>query len=169
MSNNEIVKLATLRQLVTSGGVRGVSVVGLKGGYAVNVRYGLSERILAGKDGDARLFKSIDTAANTLRDIGIAAFDVDALNYEPGRIRSSRPDLAERMRSRHESAAHDEWFRSQVQQALDNPNPQFVSHDATVAQLTDYAAQLVKGKKTTAKRAALSKTQPRKATARKVR
>ncbi|CAD2265259.1 hypothetical protein X12_004532 (plasmid) [Xanthomonas arboricola] len=163
MRHNDVVKMATLRELATAGSVRSVSVVGQKGGYAVNVRYGMAERTLAGKDGEARLFKTIDTAANTLRELGIASFDVDAVNFEPGRLRPARPDLAERMRGRHEAGAHDEWFRSQVQASLDKPDPQFVPHDAAVAQLLQYADTLTKAKPTPRQRAAVRKAVARKA------
>lgn len=139
MHQQEIVKLATLRELATAGSVRSVSVVGQKGGYAVNVRYGLAERILAGKDGSARTFASIDSAARTLREVGIASFDVDAVNYEEGRLRRPRPDLAERMRKKHQAAAHDTWFRSQVQASLDKPEPHFTPHAEVKAQLLELA------------------------------
>ena len=67
-------------------------------------------------------------------ELHIARFELlDATNHTaaaPGGM--VRNDAAERMRYAHEAAAHDKWFRAQVEQALleaDDPNTQWVSHE----------------------------------------
>ncbi len=71
-----VVKLATLRELIDAKSVRTVSIVGGKGGWAVSVRVGQAERVLAGKDGAPRRFARLDTAARQLLDLGLVSFEV---------------------------------------------------------------------------------------------
>ena len=87
----------TLRELVIGGFVTSATVVGQRGGYGVSIRQGTTESFLSTSRGEARLF-TLETAARFLRQIGIARFEVDASNYEPGRIRKPRPDRAEALR-----------------------------------------------------------------------
>ena len=47
--NAKTVKLSTLRELVEAGSVRSAAIVGLPGGYSVQVRYGMSDRALAAR------------------------------------------------------------------------------------------------------------------------
>ena len=61
--NAKTVKLSTLRELVEAGSVRSAAIVGLPGGYSVQVRYGMSDRALAARTGDVRIFSKIDGAA----------------------------------------------------------------------------------------------------------
>ncbi|KLA50000.1 hypothetical protein [Xanthomonas euvesicatoria] len=143
MANSQPIKLSALRDLADAGSVRGVSVVGLKGGYAVSVRVGMSERTLAlSNSSEPRVFSTIDSVARALRPIGIAAFDVNASGYEPGLVRPSRPDAATRLRKNSAAVQHDEWFRRQVQDSLDNPNPKFFSEAEAAAELAEFAASL---------------------------
>jgi hypothetical protein len=94
----QTIKETTLRELVEANAVRSACVVGLRGGYAVTVRYGLTERTLATTRGGVRIFAALDTASEFLRKIGLARFEVDATGYEPGRLRAARPDRAEALR-----------------------------------------------------------------------
>lgn len=144
MTATHTVKIATLRELVEAGSVRGVSLLGQKGGYAVSVRYGMAERILAGRDGDPRVFATLDTAARTLRELGVAAFDVNGANFEPGRLRPSRPELAASMRRKHAAGEHDEWFRAEVGKTLakvQDGTAKFTDHDQVFTDLRAYASR----------------------------
>ena len=60
--NAKTVKLTTLRELVEAGSVRSAAIIGLPGGYAVQVRYGISDRALAARAREARIFSKIDGA-----------------------------------------------------------------------------------------------------------
>lgn len=73
--------------------MRSATVLGRPGGYAISVRYGMTERALATSRGGLRLF-TLDAASKFLRDIGMPRFEVDATGYAPGRIRQARPDRA---------------------------------------------------------------------------
>jgi len=91
------IKETTLRELVTAGSVASVCVVGQNGGYAITVRCGTAESILASTRGDVRLF-TLDRASTFLRALGLFRFNVDSTDYEPGRLRKPRPDRAEALR-----------------------------------------------------------------------
>lgn len=130
----ETIDHTTLSRLVEAGAVRGAHVVGQDGGWAVMIKYGMAERALAAqRSRQVRLFKRMETLVSYLKDVGISHFDVDAVNYAPETVKThSRPDRAEALRRAHEAAAHDKWFREQVDIALreaDDPNTVWVSND----------------------------------------
>ncbi|MGS0892771.1 antitoxin PaaA2 family protein [Burkholderia stagnalis] len=120
----ETIDQKTLVQLVQAGAVRAARVVGCGNGWAVSARCGANERFLSAKRGDVRVFRRFETLVGFLRDIGISRFDVDASDFDPVAAgRATRPDRAAALKAAHEAAAHDRWFREQVQQALDDPRP----------------------------------------------
>ncbi|AXF19197.1 hypothetical protein CUJ89_00775 [Burkholderia pyrrocinia] len=120
----ETIDQKTLVQLVEAGAVRAARVVGCGNGWAVSARCGANERFLSAKRGDVRVFRRFETLVSFLRDIGISRFDVDASDFDPDAAGgATRPDRAAALKAAHEAAAHDRWFRDQVQQALDDPRP----------------------------------------------
>jgi len=72
--------------------------MGKGSGFAVVVTLGSAEKILMTSRGRTRLFASLDTAATFVKDIGVSQFEVDVSRYEPGRLRSARPDRAAALR-----------------------------------------------------------------------
>ncbi len=122
----------TLSRLVEAGAVRGAHVVGQSGGWAVMVKYGMTERPLAAqRTRQVRLFRKLETLVSYLRAIGIARFDVDAANYDTNTATASRrPDRSEALKRAHEAAAYDAWFRDQVQQSIDDPRPSVSDEEA---------------------------------------
>ena len=108
---------ATLEQLIDSGSVRSATVVGMRGGWGVLVRYDRAEHQLAAKRGGVRTWRRLDGVAGYLRSLGLARFEVDAANHDdvPGQ---KRPDQARAMRELHDAAQHDRWFREQVQAGI---------------------------------------------------
>ena len=131
---HETIDHGTLSRLVEAGTVRDAHIVGQKGGWAVLVTYDLQERALAAqRSRQVRVFRKFETLVGYLRGVGIARFDVDAVNYAPDSPQASkRPDRAEALRRAHEAAAHDDWFRAEVQAAqveADDPATSWVSHD----------------------------------------
>ena len=108
-----VVKLATLRELIDAKSVRTVSIVGGKGGWAVSVRVGQAERVLAGKDGAPRRFARLDTAARQLLDLGLVSFEVHGAYYEQAPARSARPDRSAAMKAAH---SYGVWLKREVEE-----------------------------------------------------
>jgi len=142
------IKTETLRELIAAGSVRSATVLGQRGGFAVLIRAGVQERILATKHGDIKIFSRLDTAANQLRAMGLAEFAVNVTNFEPGRLRPARPDRASALTRAHAVAAHDTWFRAEVQKTLDRiaqGEGEYIEHDALFRDL-ETAAVAATGK-----------------------
>lgn len=129
---SETIDHNTLARLVEAGAVRGANIIGQKGGWGLVIQYGMTERALAAKRGAVRIFKKLETLVGYLKDMGIAKFQVDATQYDPEVIKTerSRSDSAVRMRQAHEAAAHNKWFREQVERGVEeanNPDTQWVT------------------------------------------
>lgn len=110
-----------VRSLVEARALHGATVLGRPGGWAVLVRYGDAERVVSGqKSHRIRLWRRVDSAIGFVRsELGMDRFDVDAEHYLPDAVERRRPDTTERLHKQQEAVAHDRWFRTQVQEALD--------------------------------------------------
>ena len=141
----ETIDHSTLTELVEAGALRGAHVVGQPGGWSLRVKYGAAERALAAqRSRQVRVFRRIETLVSYLKDVGIEHFDVDAADYqaEGGK---TRPDRAEAMRRAHEAAAHDKWFRDQIEEAIkeaDDPNTEWVPHEVVKQDMARQRAEL---------------------------
>ena len=132
----ETIDHSTLEHLAGAGAIRGASVIGQPGGWGVVFQYGSTERALAVKRGQVRIFKKFDTLASYLKQIGIDQFRTDTRQFDPTVTIVRRADTSERMKRAHEAAAHDTWFRAQVEQGIkeaDDPSTQWVSNEAVKA------------------------------------
>lgn len=141
---SHIIKLDSLRELVDAGGVTSATILGQKGGYAVVACIGMRERPLGTRQGDVRMFGRLDTAAKTLRDLGLVQFRVDVTHYEEGSLRAPRPDTKQRAGAAAEALAHDRWFREQVeatQAKIARGEGRFFGHAEAFDLLDAYAAQ----------------------------
>ena len=128
----ETIDHGTLSRLVEAGAVRGARIVGQAGGWAVFVKYGTTERPLAAqRSRQVRLFRKFETLVSYLKDMGIAHFDVDAANYDAATATTARrPDRAVALKHAHAAAAHDIWFRGQVQASIEDPRPSVSDDEA---------------------------------------
>ncbi|WP_025090843.1 hypothetical protein [Brucella intermedia] len=138
----------TLSRLVEAGAVSGAHVVGQDGGWAIMIKYGMAERALAAqRSRQVRLFKRMETLISYLKDVGITRFDVDTADYAPETVKTrSRPDRAEALRRAHEAAAHDRWFREQVEEALreaDDPNTEWIPHNVVKQDMARQRTELL--------------------------
>lgn len=68
----------TLIELVASGAVRHVEVVGGSQGWQVQTRYGMSVKTLVTQRGQARAFKSLEALVKYLQGVGVVRFEVNA-------------------------------------------------------------------------------------------
>lgn len=147
--STETIDHTTLSRLAEAGAVRSAHIVGQKGGWGVLVKYGMTERALAAqRSREVRIFSKFETLVNYLKGVGIARFEVDAVNYDPApKATRSRPDRAVAMKNAHEAAAHDKWFREQVTLALkeaDDPATKWVSNEEAEASWAKQRAALLK-------------------------
>lgn len=138
----------SLRRLVDAGALVGAEVVGGGGRWSVVINYGRARQTLAASRGTPRTWRQFETLAGYLKQLGIVEYRVNTAQFEPGAA-VAKPDdkrsatASQRMKRAHQAAAHDTWFREQVQASIDDPRP---SADDAVAK-----------KQFAAKRAALTK------------
>lgn len=132
--STETIDHTTLSRLAEAGAVRSAHIVGQNGGWGILVKYGMTERALAAqRSHQVRIFRKFETLVSYLKGIGIARFDVDAVNYDPDTLKATRnrPDRSEAMKSAHEAAAYNKWLKAEVQEAIDDTSPT-ISHDAVM-------------------------------------
>lgn len=142
----DTVKMATARELVDAGAVRHATLLGQKGGYAILLRIGMKDQLLATKEGSPRLFVQLHAAAKLLRDeLGVARFDVDATHYAPGDVTRKSPRVSALRRSEQEAIRHDRWFRERVSATLDKADKGYRPLDVVFDSL-DQRAHALQGR-----------------------
>lgn len=138
----------TLRRLVDAGAHVGAEVVGGVGGWGVVINYGRASQTLAATRGKPRTWRQFETLAGYLKELGIVEVRVNTADFEPGAA-GARPNdkrsamASKRMKHAHQAAAHDTWFREQVQASIDDPRPS-VDDDAAKQQFAAKRAALAK-------------------------
>lgn len=141
----ETVKMATARELVAAGAVRHATLLGQRGGYAILLRVGMKDQLLATKEGAPRVFAQMHRAAALLRDeLGVARFDVDATNYAPGDVIRRSPRIGEARQRNREAIQHDRWFRERVSATLAKTDKGYQPLDVVFDRL-DKRAQALQG------------------------
>lgn len=145
--STETIDHTTLTRLVEAQAVRAAHVIGQPGGWSVIVKYGMTERALAAtRSREVRIFKKLETLVGYLKDLGVSRFDVNAADYDPagGRV-LTRPDTSAALKRAHAAAAHDTWFRAQVESALqeaDDPATPWIPHEVVKAEMAQQRADL---------------------------
>lgn len=132
----ETIDHTTLTKLAEAGVVRSAHVVGQDGGWGILVKYGTTERALAAqRSQQVRIFRKLETLVEYLKGVGIARFDVDAVNYDPhATTAAKRPDRAAAMKEAHAAAAYTKWLKAEIQEAIDDTSPT-VPHDEAMRQV----------------------------------
>jgi hypothetical protein len=130
----EIIDGKAVRSLVKAHAIRGATIFGQPGGWAVLVRYGAAERAVAAQRAQQpRLWRNLNSAAAYVRDdLGVARFEVDTVGHQPDAAARRRPDQAAALRRMHAAAEHDAWFRAEVGKAIaeaDAPDAIWVPHE----------------------------------------
>jgi len=145
----QTIDITTARRMAEVGAIRGAAIIGQPGGWSVMLKTGAIEKPLgAVKTDRPRMWRSVDTLLAYLRkDLKIVRIDgIDASRHsEPEAGRRGRPDQAARMRHAHEAAAHDAWFRAEVEAGLedaDDPNTPWIPHEEVMAKWTKRRAKL---------------------------
>lgn len=83
MTETGTITNSTLKELASSGAVTSIRLVAQTDGFALFIRYGLSEKILQAKRGHIRRFRSLERAVMFVRRFGISRVEVDVTNWEP--------------------------------------------------------------------------------------
>jgi len=123
--------------MVEASVICGASIIGQAGGWSVMLKLGATEKLLAAQRTDKpRIWRSLDRCVEYLKtELHIARFDLlDATNFSAVAAVGSKAhaSAAARLRNAHEAAAHDRWFREQVDIGLaeaDDPETQWVDND----------------------------------------
>lgn len=148
--NTETIDHTTLSRLAEAGAVRSAHIIGQAGGWGILVKYGMTERALAAqRSHQVRIFRKFETLVAYLKGVGIARFEVDAVNYDAAsmKLTRARPDSSAAMTRAHEAAAHDKWFRAEIDAAIveaDDPNTVWVSNEEVSNNWAKKRAELVK-------------------------
>lgn len=139
----ETIDHTTLSRLAEAGAVRSAHIIGQSGGWGVLVKYGMTERALAAqRSHQVRIFRKFETLVSYLKGVGIARFEVDAVNYDAAslKVTRNRPDRSEAMKSAHEAAAYTKWLKSEVQEAIDDIGP-LIPHETVMQGIKEIIAK----------------------------
>ena len=133
---------ALARQMAEAHAIRGASIIGQPGGWSVMLKTGMQEKPLGTQKTDKpRKWRSLDACVGyILNELRLVKIDsLDASNFsEEDLTRTARPDASARMRQAHESAAHDAWFRVQVEEGIreaDDPATVLIPHAVVKADM----------------------------------
>ena len=97
-STQALLQEAPLRELIAARVVTGITAKGGDGGFLLEIRFGERIGVLANARGAARLFASLSTVAVLLQKLGHPRFDVDATEFQRGRIRAAQPERSAAMK-----------------------------------------------------------------------
>src|ERR1700689_3206261 len=118
--------LEQLRATAQAGGVASVTLKAAGGTFlvAVATRSGGDGVLITTRTKEPRHFADPRKAMLLLRAMGIATAQLDISQWNPDEttIGTPRPDRAVALKRAHEAAAHDRWFRAQVEQGLREAN-----------------------------------------------
>jgi len=110
------------KRMVETAAIRGASIIGQPGGWAVMLKLGMTERPLGIQRGNKpRMWRSLDTCMAYLKtELHIARIDcLDATHHTDAQVPGvSRPDAAKRMREAFDASAYDKMFREKVTASL---------------------------------------------------
>ena len=148
--SSHTIDTAMAKRLVEAAAIRGASIIGQPGGWSVVLKLGMQDKALGIQRSDKpRMWRSLDRCVEYLRtELKIARVELlDASNHsDVPLVGKSRKDAADRLRKAHEAAAHDRWFREQVDVGLaeaDDPAAEWVANEEANASWAKKRAALL--------------------------
>lgn len=131
----ETLNLDQFRAAFRSGGFSSIVLAASGGQFFVTAQPQTGSRITLCTTHGKRLraFRNPAKAIEILHGMGAHRVEIDTSDWSPARAElesRKRPDTAERQRRAHQAAAHDAWFRQEVELAVkeaDDPNAEWVS------------------------------------------
>lgn len=122
VSNVQQLTLEQFRATVESGGVMTVTLKACGATFAMQAETRRGDAVLVdSRRKQPRMFTDPRKAMRILRDMGILNAKLDTVAWQPEQadiLRKPRPAAAVQMKAAHEAAAHDKWFRQQVEIGL---------------------------------------------------
>ena len=131
----EMVKLDTARQLVDAGAVQGAEVIGLPGGWAIQLKTYNRVQTLATRQAEPRMFSTLETALKLIREqLGLhGRLVVDPDKWAPVGVHTRRrPDRSAAMRLKEADARYTAFLRDAVLEARNDTRPALSSVEAKV-------------------------------------
>lgn len=126
-ATHPIIDTAEARDMMLAKSIRGAAIIGEPGGWSVLLKLGKVEKTLGTqRTNKPRQWISLDRCVKYLKqELGVARFNLlDATRHRAAPAgQGARSDAADRLRRAHAAAEYDQWFREQVQEALDDPAP----------------------------------------------
>ena len=121
----ETIDHIALARLVEAGAISGADVIGHGSGWGVVVKCGMTKRSLAARRGTVRTFRKFETLVSYLKDLGISQYHVNAADFDPQALKTTRgrPDASSRMREAFEAKAYAGWMNEKVTESLQDPRP----------------------------------------------
>lgn len=124
------------RQMIEVAAINSVSIISTPDGWFAMLKLGTTEKPLGTLRNDKpRVWRSLDRCVEYLKnELHIVRFELlDASQSCNIAIKGgkSRIDASVRLRNTHEAAAHDKWFRLQVEEGLaeaDDPETIWISN-----------------------------------------
>ncbi len=149
--SSHTIDTAMAKRMVEASAIQGASIIGQPGGWSVVLKLGTQEKPLGVQRSDKpRIWRSLDRCVDYLKkELHLARFELlDATHFSDAPLEGkSREDASERLRNAHEAAAHDKWFREQVEIGLaeaDDPAAEWVTHEEANASWARKRAELLK-------------------------
>jgi hypothetical protein len=146
----QTLSLDQLRAASQAGGITSVTLKAEGAAFVVvfATRNGDDGLLVTTRARQPRRFNDLRKAMVLLREMGIASMQVDATHWNPDEAVAGtpRPDRSEALKRAHEAAAHDRWFRAQLEEALreaDEPGAVSIPHEQVMAEMEaaiDHAA-----------------------------
>lgn len=139
----EMVKLEVARELVDAGAVQGAEVIGLPGGWTVQLKTSNCVRTLATRQAEPRMFSTFESAVKVIREqLGLhGRLIVDPERWAPiGLHTRRRPDRSAAMKLKDTDARYAAFLRERTQQALANDGQRLSAEDARTEMATRRAA-----------------------------
>lgn len=148
--SSHTIDTAMAKRMIEASAIQGASIIGQPGGWSVVLKLGTQERPLGVQRSDKpRIWRSLDRCVDYLKkELHLARFELlDATHFSDAPLEGkSREDASERLRNAHEAAAHDKWFREQVEIGLaeaDDPGAEWVTHEEANASWARKRAELL--------------------------
>ena len=147
--------LDQFRNAFRSGGFYSISLMASGGQFFVTAQPRTGRQVtLATTHGNKyRAFRNPAKAIEILHEMGAHKVEVDTSAWSPTQATEGRkrPDTSERQRRAHAAAAHDAWFRSQVDESVreaDDPDAAWMSQEEVKHQSALKRAAWLRGLKT---------------------